>query len=154
MGKKKLRDQTVTEFMVGRYGYDKFSRFLIVLSMVLMILTVFLNLKYLYIIALVVLAFGYYRMISRNIKRRKRENEIYTSIVSKFSFRKKPEQAEANGVRKYADFEVYQEIGEDEETVYYCYKCRGCGHEIREPEGQGIVKIVCPDCGKQLLDRT
>lgn len=152
MGRKK--GQTVSEFMVGRYGYDKFSRFLVVLSMILMVLTVFLNLKYLYIIAIVVLAFGYYRMVSKNIKRRKREYDIYVSIVSKLGFRKKTNQEAPGGVKKYANFEVTQELGDDEETVYYCYKCRGCGREIREPENKGIVKIVCPDCGKQFIDRT
>lgn len=152
MARKK--GQTVTEFMMGRYGYDKFSLFLISISMILMMLTVFLNFKYLYILAVLVLAFAYYRMASKNIKRRKKENEIFMSIISKFNFRKKSNQRENNGTKRYADFIVSQELGEDEETVYYCYKCRGCGHEIREPENQGIVRIVCPNCGKRFVDRT
>lgn len=152
MGRKK--GQTVSEFMVGRYGYDKLSQFLILLSMVLMLLSVFLNVKYMYLIAILALALGYYRMASKNIKRRKKENEVFLSIVSKFKLKKKFDQTENEGVKRYADFIVTQELGNDEETVYYCYKCRGCGREIREPENKGIVKIVCPDCGRQLIDRT
>lgn len=154
MGRKK--GQTVTEFMVGRYGYDKFSQFLIILAMILMVLTVLLKFRYLYIVAILVLIFGYYRIASKNIKRRKRELELYTAIASKFSFKKKQQDPAfvAGGVKRYADFEVTQELGDDEETVYYCYKCRSCGEEVREPEGKGVIKVVCPGCGKEFVDRT
>lgn len=157
MAKKKgLGKVTVTEFMTGRYGYDKLSRFLIVVSIVLMILAVFCGYnKYLYLIAIIILALGYGRMGSRNVKKRKRENEIYMAIASKFTFWKKdaPQPEGPAGVKRYATFIVTQEM-DDDGTIYSVYKCRGCGEELRYPENQGIIKVICPVCKNELVDRT
>ncbi len=152
--RKSVGEKTVTEFMMGRYGYDEFSKFLIILSMVLFLLTAFLNIKWLYIVAILVLAFGYYRMGSRKIKARKRENELYLNLIVYRLFPKKKAAAEALMERtvKYATFEKSQELGEDD-IVYQCYKCRNCGQEIRLESGQGVVKVLCSECGNSLVDR-
>ena len=55
--------------------------------------------------------------------------------------------------KKYANFEAYTELGEDGETVYRCYRCRKCDVVIRYEAGGGIVKVVCPECGTNLVDR-
>lgn len=155
-------NQTVTEFMQGRYGYDEFSKFLIVLGMILLVATVLMQTalinmwaqsKYMYIVALLVLAFGYFRMGSKNIKKRKQENEKYLTFLAKFSKKAQAKLDREERVRRYATFEAYQELGEDGETVYHCYRCRGCDEILRFEEGTGIVKIICPNCGNSLIDR-
>ncbi len=160
--KKGAGNQTVTEFMVGRYGYDELSKFLIILGMILLVVTVLMQTaridmwaqsKYMYILAILVLAFGYCRMGSKNIKKRKAENEKYLKFISKFSKKAQAKLEREERVKKYSTFEAYHELGEDGETVYHCYRCRGCDEILRFEEGTGIVKIICPNCGNSLIDR-
>ena len=71
--RKKISEITVTEFMTGRYGYDELSKLLVIISMVLMAGTLLIQSKLgmwglskiMYIIALLFLGFGYYRMASK-----------------------------------------------------------------------------------------
>ena len=55
--------------------------------------------------------------------------------------------------KKYRTFEVHKELGEDGETVFAVYTCRGCGHVLRFEENQGLIKVICPECKNELLDR-
>ncbi len=160
--KNKKGNQTVTEFMQGRYGYDQLSKFLIVLAMILLVATVLMQTalmnmwaesKYMYIVAIIVLAMGYGRMASKNIKKRKQENEAYLRFMSRFSKKAQAYLDREEKAKKYATFEVSQELGDDE-TVYYVYKCRGCGWEKSFPENMGVIKVICPECGNELIDRT
>ena len=55
------------EFMQGRYGADEISRFIMAVTLVLLILNMFTRIPLLYLLALVFLGYGYFRMFSRNI---------------------------------------------------------------------------------------
>ena len=159
--KKRIMDTTVTEFMTGRYGYDELSKLLIIASMVMMVATILIqnNLgawqlsKYLYIVALIVLGLGYWRMGSKNIKRRTAEREAYLKLIAPFSAKARKKLEKDETVKKYANFEAYSELGEDGETVYRCYRCRKCDVVVRYEAGGGIVKVICPECGTNLVDR-
>ena len=158
--RKPLHKTTVTEFMTGRYGYDQLSKFLMILGMILLVATMLLqnhiysNARYVYLLAIIVLGFGYFRMGSRKIEKRKKENEAYLRFMSKYSGKARAALEKDEKYRKYATFEVAQELGEDGESVIYVYTCRNCGHEQRFPENMGIIKVICPHCGKELVDRT
>lgn len=65
------------EFMQGRYGADEFSRFIMAVTLVLLILNMFTRIPLLYLLALVFLGYGYFRMFSRNISKRSSENYAY-----------------------------------------------------------------------------
>ena len=152
---------TVTEFMTGRYGQDEVSKVLIIASMVLMVATLLVQSswglwqlsKYLYVVALLMLGFGYYRMGSKNIKRRTAEREAYLKFIAPFSAKARKKLEKEESVKKYANFEAYTELGEDGVTVYKCYRCRKCDVVVRYEAGGGIVKVVCPECGTNLVDR-
>lgn len=152
--KKRQSGKTTTEFMMGRYGYDLLSRDLIVLSMVLMLLSVFLNVRWVFLIAIIVLAMGYGRMFSKKITKRQQEFMKYRAFLGRFS--KKYRQPQNKGTKeqplKYASFEAYQQ--QDAGTTYSYYRCRKCGQTVRVPQGKGIVKITCPECGNSFVDRT
>ena len=70
----------IYRFMQGRYGVDQFSRFLIYFSLCLLIITLFVHSGTLYTVALVVLVYSYFRVLSRNISRRNTENQKYLQI--------------------------------------------------------------------------
>ena len=159
--KKKISDITVTEFMTGRYGYDELSKLLVIISMVLLAGTMLIQSKLglwnvsklMYIVALLFLGFGYYRMGSKNIKRRTAERMAYLKMIAPFSAKVRMKLEKQDEVKKYANFEAYTELGEDGETVYRCYRCRKCDVVVRYEAGGGIVKVVCPECGTNLVDR-
>ena len=158
--RKPLHKVTVTEFLTGRYGYDQLSKFLMILGMILLVATMMLqnriysNSKYVYLLAIIVLGFGYYRMGSRKIEKRKEENEAYLRFMSRFSGKARMALEKDEKYRKYATFEVAQELDEETNKVYYVYTCRQCGHEQRFEENMGIIKVICPHCKKELVDRT
>lgn len=159
--RKGIMDVTVTEFMTGRYGYDELSKLLIIGSMVLMVATILVQnklgawqlSKYMYIVALIILALGYGRMASKKIKKRTAENERYLRMIAPFSRKVRNKLEKEETVKKYANFEAYTELGEDGETVYKCYRCRKCDVVVRYEAGGGIVKVICPECGTNLVDR-
>ena len=58
--KEKLRN-----FMIGRYGIDSFSKFLMGIALVLCILDIFLNSIFINSWFIVIIVYVYYRMFSR-----------------------------------------------------------------------------------------
>ena len=154
-------DTTVTEFMTGRYGYDEVSKVLIIVAMVLLVVTLLAQTKlglwglsrYVYVVALIFLGLGYGRMASKKIKKRTAEREAYLKLISPFSAKARQKLENQDQVKKYANFEAYTELGEDGETVYKCYRCRKCDVVVRYEAGGGIVKVICPECGTNLVDR-
>jgi len=61
-------------------------------------------------------------MASKNIKKRKQENEKYLRFISKFSKKAQAKLEREERVKKYSTFESYQELAEDGATVYHCYR--------------------------------
>lgn len=117
------------EFMSGRYGADQLSRFTLAVSLVLLVANIFTNLRIVYLAALVVLAWCYYRMFSRNIAKRSAENQKYLNAVWKLKVR-------------FGKFRNRVVQSKD----YHIYKCPSCGQKIRIPRGKGKICITCPKC--------
>lgn len=128
-------------FMHDRYGTDHLSNFLILVYIVLMIIGLVIPSGYvslvLYIIAVLILVFSFYRIFSRNYSRRYSENEKYLRLKDRV-------------VRK-----IFSEKGllkMDREYKYY--KCPGCGCRIRVPRGKGRIEIRCPKCHSKFIKKT
>ena len=67
-------------FMYGRYGSDQLNVFLLILGVVLCLLGSFSRLYYLGLIAYVPLIWAIFRMYSRNLEKRRRENRRFTQF--------------------------------------------------------------------------
>lgn len=116
--------------MYGRYGTDKLGTVMLVSYVVLIfvhtVLSFFIDsvwfdlIIWLVSIALVVTIF--YRMFSRNIAKRRRENEKFCGF---FRLRK----------NKFKDRKTH---------VYR--KCPQCGAVLRLPRAKGKHPVVCPRC--------
>ena len=117
------------EFMSGRYGADQLSRFTLAVSLILLVLNFFTNLRIIYLAALIVLAWCYFRMFSRNITKRSAENQKYLNMVWKSKV-------------KFGKFKNRIVQSKD----YHIYKCPSCGQKIRIPRGKGKICITCPKC--------
>ena len=114
----------------GSYGMDKFTRFLLTLAVILLIISViFTPLSFMYYIAFALIFYGYFRLFSKNVTKRYQENAIYTKIQQKlFGF-----------------FEDLRDniIGKNN---YHIYRCPSCKQKIKIPKGKGHIIVTCPKC--------
>ena len=68
--------EKLQRFMWGRYGNDQLNRFLMILVLVFLVLSMIFRGPF-YFLALVALIYSYFRMFSRNIAKRSAENQWY-----------------------------------------------------------------------------
>lgn len=84
-------------------------------------------------IAIAGIVYGLFRIFSRNIPNRYRENEKYLEIKSSFKKPKKKQTKSKTNVR---------------EIQYMFFNCPGCGQKMRAPKGKGHIRVKCPECGR------
>jgi len=125
------------KFMTGRYGPDQLSIALLFLSLLISIVLFFFPatvLSYLVYIPLIVFLF---RILSKNIVRRRGENnkflKIWTPIASWIS--KKQNQIIGSKTHSY-------------------YSCPSCKQSVRVPKGKGKIRIICPKCKTEFIKKT
>lgn len=122
--KEKLRT-----FMIGRYGIDSFSKFLMGIALTLCILDIFVNNIFINSWFIVIIIYVYYRMFSRNHAKRYQENMKFLQIKNKFLTRFRSEKS----IMK-------------QRKTHHIYKCPNCNQKIRIPKGKGRICITCPKC--------
>ena len=120
-------NRLIRNTLVGRYGTDALSKLLLVSSLVVFLLFIFIRNPFLYLGALALLIFAYYRILSRDFAARKAENEHY--LKGSEIMRAQVKMARQK------------------------FKCPGCGQEVRVPKGKGRIRITCPKCHIR-FDRT
>lgn len=139
-------NERLRRFMIGRYGSDELTRFLLfaVLALILLrliLLPLILRFPLLSDLIeggeLLLLLCACWRMISRRFEARRRENEAYLRL--RFS------AAEAfRGLRFRA--------GQARQYKIFC--CPGCGQKVRVPRGHGKISVRCPRCGREFIKRS
>lgn len=132
--------QKLQKFMYGRNGTDELARFSSILSVVMLLISMFLSgfLKsLLFILALALLVFTYYRVFSKNLAARRKENNHFVNL--KFKRREKLR------LRK----EMWAQRKE-----YKFFKCPSCKAVLRVPKGKGKIRIVCKKCGTAFEKKT
>lgn len=129
------------KFLVGRYGFDQLTVGLLTAYFLFAVIMAFIpwagkrwlvNIVFL-IVFLAVLA----RILSRNIDKRRMENEKFLSLMRPLSGRIRRQVQRARGKR-----------------THRYYKCRSCRQELRVPKGKGKIKIRCPKCGREFVRKT
>ncbi len=124
-------------FMAGRYGQDDFSRFLLIVALVLLVLEFLFGIPGFGIVIFLLLGYVYFRMFSRNIPARYAENQKYLQMKNK--------AAALFGGRG---------AGRADQKTHHIYKCPKCGQKIRIPKGKGMVEITCPKCRTRFRKRS
>ena len=110
-------------FMQGRRGADHFSRFLMNIALVLILVSIFTR-KYIVIsfllnlFILALLVYTNFRVFSRNLYKRELENNRYLVWRNSLKERKK----------------------------YKYFKCPQCGQKMRAPRGSGKIRVTCHQC--------
>ena len=132
--------QRLLQFMAGRNGNDAFNRFLLVLILVLMLLSLFLPSglsRITYFLTIVLLGYSYFRMFSRNIYKRQTENAWYWEKRSRI----------VSSVRLLKERWLQRKD-------YRFFSCPSCRTTLRVPKGKGQIKIVCRKCGSSFVRKT
>ena len=75
--------ERLQNFMQGRYGSDQLSRFLLMLTLILLVLNFVSRSSVFGILAGVLLVWVYFRMLSRDVMRRRDENQKYLELKDK-----------------------------------------------------------------------
>ena len=136
----RLRDRFFI-WMQGRYGADQLSRFESGLLIVILIVNMFLRrtvvYPILYFVSLGLLIHVYFRMFSKNIEKRRRENQWYCTASYKIRV-KWNKMVSHHRQRK----------------VYRFYKCPMCRQKVRVPKGRGRISITCPKCRQEFVRKS
>ena len=122
--------------MTGRYGTDEYAKFLLTVTLVLCILTLFIRNWVMYLLTALAFAWSYYRILSKDFERRREENERFRALESRFGRWCRVQKRKFDGRREYRFF-----------------KCPNCGQQVRVPRDKGRIRITCPKCHTQ-FDRT
>lgn len=124
-------------FMIGRYGVDQLSRFLMVVTLIFMLISMFTGEGFLYTLALISLCYSYYRSLSRNHNKRYQENAAYLRQYNK--------------VRNYL---LKKKHRLEQRKQYHFYGCPSCKQTIRIPRGRGRISITCPKCRAEFIKKS
>ena len=116
-------------FMIGRYGTDDLSKFMLIVAVVLWVLNMFSDGRIFYSWGLLILILAYVRMFSRNIQKRYQENQKYLEIKQKVLARFRKEKSNMQ-----------------QRKTHHIYVCPTCKQKIRIPRGKGRICITCPKC--------
>lgn len=122
--------------MRGRYGADSFSRFLLIIALIVILIDMFLRLRILDILGVVLLIYVYCRMFSRNIPARSRENQKFLQFIGRF-------RGKGGGFG----------AGTSRDSSHKILRCPGCGEKLRVPKGAGKINISCPHCGTKFIKK-
>lgn len=133
----------VARFMYGRNGMDQMNRTLLwaylalcILRALLVIVTRSIVLSRIFDLLITVMAvYLLFRMFSKNLPKRREENQKFMSWVWKT--RNSAAGAEARRA--------------DKEHKYFTCKC---GAVCRVPVGKGKIVITCPKCGAKIEAKT
>ena len=124
------------DFMRGRYGSDELSWAAVILGIILLIVFSFMQV-WLIVIPLVLFGLAIFRILSKNVDARKRENEAFAAILA----------APMRFVK------LSKNKARDRDTHVY-FKCPSCKRVLRVPIGRGEIKVTCPICGHTITKRT
>ena len=132
--------ERIARFMAGRNGNDQFNMFLLIADVVLMLLATIFSKKLgavLYPLVLVLLGYSYFRMLSRNLYKRRLENEKYLRLRAHVAAR----------LRLIRERWVQR-------REYKFFTCPSCKAVMRVPRGRGKIKIVCRKCGNSFTGKS
>ena len=124
-------------WMIGRYGMDEFSRTLLWIGVVCIVLSWFPHLSGFSTLALLILIYTYFRCFSKNIAKRSMERDWYIRHTSKIS----------------AKTNIYKRMWRERKTHRY-FKCKSCKTYVRVPKGKGKIAIRCTKCGCEMIKRS
>lgn len=125
------------KFMIGRYGVDQLSMFLLGLSIIFSLVSRFVDSRVINIVFLTLAVISYYRIVSKDIARRRYENDELLKIWNPMKSKINVTIKRIKDIRKYKRF-----------------KCPSCKQALRVPRGKGKIAITCPKCKTGVIKKS
>lgn len=127
----------IQRFMIGRYGVDKLSTYLLYGGLAVVVLGNLFNWSIIGLLGWAAIILGYYRTFSRNRTKRYQENQKFLASTRQFtrSWNQKRNKFMQRKVYKY-------------------YACPNCHKKLRVPRNKGKINIKCPHCKEQFIKKT
>ena len=126
----------VRNFMIGRNGADQLSMAMLIAGIVLSLLTAITKLAIFNLLGLIVLILTIFRMFSRNLEKRRAENQKFVNFRANFGTNAKQLMNRLKNMKKYKYF-----------------KCPQCGARLRLPRKVGEVTVTCGKCKNQFKQK-
>ena len=126
-----------SRMMIGRNGPDQLARAASMAALVLVALNLFFRSSLLWLLGLLLLAYSYFRVFSRNVYRRQEENGRFLQLFYRG-------QQRAYGLR-----DRWQQRRE-----FTFFKCPECRATLRVPKGKGRIRVTCRKCGNTFERKT
>ena len=133
---ERLKYKTAT-FMYGRYGNDALTKFLTIVSIVLLVLSFIPKMWALYLLSLAIMTLSLLRSLSRKFDKRRRELAFYLKI-------QKP-------IANF--FKLQRNKWRDRKTHVY-FRCKKCKAVLRVPKGKGSIIVTCTRCKERIEKNT
>ena len=135
----------IQQFMIGRYGSDRFTFFLSITGCVLSFISNFFRYSKniyavgtaLYLIGTLMIFYGVFRTLSKNYEARRKELNWYLRVSEK--------------PKVYVKLIINQT--RDRKTHRY-FRCKACKTVMRVPKGRGKIEITCPKCRMKVIKKT
>ena len=124
-------------FMTGRYGPDHLGIAMIIFAFIMSLLNAIFWHSPILLTSYLFFGLTVYRMLSRNIPRRRAENDIFIRYWWPVRMKFKS---------------IIQKIKDKRKYMYY--KCPTCNSRLRVPKGKGKIRITCPKCWEWLISET
>lgn len=123
----------IQRFMIGRYGIDELYKFLFNLYLILFFPNIFLRNSIITKIEFIILFIAIYRVLSKNIKQRRKENKLFLKVKK-------------NVIKPFLNIKRNLQ---DKEHIYKKCSC-GTTLKLPLPKKYGIKHAKCPDCKKRV----
>ncbi|NLW53139.1 MAG: hypothetical protein GXY87_07270 [Tissierellia bacterium] len=129
--------EKILKFFSGRYGGDELTKFITYVVLAILIVRIFMPSDLLYVVALVLIVFANFRVLSKDFVKRRAENQWFLTKTSGLK----------NTYTKYKN-RIFGKDG------YKYFECSGCKSELKVPKKRGKVKVRCPKCNTEMIKRT
>lgn len=131
-------------FMMGRYGPDQMTNGLIILGIIISVIGQLCWLPICIWISYILFIYTFFRMFSRNIEARQKENWAFLRVWQ-------PMREWFIKVGKW--FSAHYEMIKQRKQYKY-FKCPNCGLQLRAPRGRGKIQVTCQKCHKEFIKKT
>ena len=128
--------ERLRQFMMGRYGADQLSRFIMGCGVVTLVLYMIFRGSIWYWLTLILLIWNYVRVLSRNHSKRALENQRYLELRERVLGRFRGSRSAAR------------------DKNFRIFRCPSCHQKVRVPRGKGRISITCPKCRHEFIKKT
>ncbi len=133
--------EKLARFMVGRNGTDQLARASLTAALILLVASMLLRSSRLgsalWILALAALVYSCFRILSRNVAKRREETARFLSLSAAIK---------QNSAARKARYAMRKD---------YCFfRCPSCRTMLRVPKGKGKILVRCSKCGQAFERKT